>query len=75
MGSEMCIRDSRKSVHVHGVLRYHPWYLQKAVQFLARRQHLHPFEAFSDRSYPLAEVTDALKAGESRSVARVAIVP
>lgn len=66
---------TRKSVHVRGVLRYHPWYLHKAVQFLARRQHLHPFEAFSDRSYPLAEVTDALKAGESRSVARVAIVP
>ncbi|MBJ7358714.1 zinc-binding dehydrogenase [Nocardioides sp.] len=66
---------TRKSVHIHGVLRYHPWYLHQAVQFLARRQHLHPFEAFSDRSYPLAEVTDALKAGESRSVARVAIVP
>jgi threonine dehydrogenase-like Zn-dependent dehydrogenase len=66
---------TRKSVHIHGVLRYHPWYLHRAVQFLARRRHLHPFEAFSDRSFPLADVTDALKAGESRSVARVAIVP
>ena len=66
---------TRKSVHIHGVLRYHPWYLSKAVAFLARRQHLHPFDALSDRSYPLAEVTDALTAGESRSVARVAIVP
>jgi threonine dehydrogenase-like Zn-dependent dehydrogenase len=66
---------TRKSVHVHGVLRYHPWYLHRAVQFLARRGHLHPFDALSDRTYPLDEVTDALKAGESRSVARVAIVP
>lgn len=66
---------TRKSVHVHGVLRYHPWYLHKAVQFLARRRGHHPFEAFSDRSFPLSEVTEALKAGESRSVARVAIVP
>jgi threonine dehydrogenase-like Zn-dependent dehydrogenase len=66
---------TRKSVHIHGVLRYHPWYLHKAIAFLARRQHLHPFEAFSDRSFPLDEVTEALKAGESRSVARVAIVP
>jgi threonine dehydrogenase-like Zn-dependent dehydrogenase len=66
---------TRKSVHIHGVLRYDPWYLHKAVAFLARRQHLHPFAALSDRSYPLAEVTDALKAGESRSVARVAIIP
>jgi threonine dehydrogenase-like Zn-dependent dehydrogenase len=66
---------TRKSVHIHGVLRYHPWYLHKAIEFLARRQHLHPFDALSDRSFPLAEVTEALKAGESRSVARVAIVP
>ena len=66
---------TRKSVRIQGVLRYHPWYLHKAVEFLARRQHLHPFEALSDRSYPLSEVTEALKAGESRSVARVAIVP
>ena len=60
---------TRKSVHIHGVLRYHPWYLHKAIAFLARRQHLHPFEAFSDRSFPLDDVTEALKAGESRSVA------
>ncbi|WP_372733542.1 zinc-binding dehydrogenase [Nocardioides sp.] len=66
---------TRKSVHVHGVLRYHPPYLHKAIAFLARRQHAHPFHAFADRSYPLVEVTAALKAGESRSVARVAIVP
>lgn len=66
---------TRKSVHIHGVLRYHPWYLHRAVEFLARRRHLHPFEALSDRSFPLSEVTAALQAGESRSVARVAIVP
>ena len=66
---------TRKSVHVHGVLRYDPPYLEKAVRFLARRQHLHPFDAFTDRSFPLSDVTEALKAGESRSVARVAIVP
>lgn len=66
---------TRKSVHIRGILRYHPWYLHKAVAFLARRRHLHPFEALSDRTFSLAEVTDALKAGESRSVARVAIVP
>lgn len=66
---------TRKSVHIHGVLRYHPWYLHQAVAFLARRQYMHPFNALSDRSYSLADVTDALKAGESRSVARVAIVP
>jgi threonine dehydrogenase-like Zn-dependent dehydrogenase len=66
---------TRKSLRIQGVLRYDPWYLHKAVAFLVRRQHLHPFSAFSDRSFPLADVTEALRAGESRSVARVAIVP
>lgn len=66
---------TRKSVRIQGVLRYDPWYLHKAVAFLERRQHLHPFAAFTDRSFALADVTEALKAGESRSVARAAIVP
>ncbi len=66
---------TRKSLTVRGVLRYDPWYLFRAVQFLARRQHLHPFGALADRSYSLDEVVEALAAGERHSVARVAIVP
>jgi threonine dehydrogenase-like Zn-dependent dehydrogenase len=66
---------TRKSVTIMGVLRYDPWYLHRAVEFLSRRHDKHPFEALSDRSFTLDEVEDALRAGESRSVARVAIVP
>lgn len=66
---------TRKSLTILGVLRYDPWYLHKAVGFLARRHSLHPFEALADRSFTLDEVEEALRAGESRSVARAAIVP
>jgi len=66
---------TRKCLRIQGVLRYHPWYLHRALAFLARRQALHPFDALSDASLPLDDVNAALAAGESRSVARVAIVP
>jgi threonine dehydrogenase-like Zn-dependent dehydrogenase len=66
---------TRKGITIRGVLRYDPWYLHRAVQFLARRRAIHPFDALTDRSYPLDDVVDALRAGESHQVARVAIVP
>lgn len=66
---------TRKGITVRGVLRYDPWYLHRAVQFLARRRHLHPFGALTGRPYPLDEVAEALRAGEQRNVARVAIIP
>lgn len=66
---------TRKSLQIYGVLRYDPWYLHKAIQFLHRRGGFHPFDALSARSYPLDEVASALRAGEARSVARVAIEP
>lgn len=66
---------TRKSLMVQGVLRYHPWYLHRAVAFLARRHERHPFAAFTDRSYGLDQVVEALRSGESRSVARAALVP
>lgn len=66
---------TRKSVTIKGVLRYDPWYLHKAVQFLARRHADHPFDAFTDKTFSLSDVEEALRTGESRSVARAAIVP
>lgn len=66
---------TRKGLRIQGVLRYDPWYLQKALDFLRRRGNLHPFEALTDRSFPLEALEEALQAGDSRSVARVAVVP
>lgn len=66
---------TRKGITIRGVLRYDPWYLHRAVEFLSRRHSLHPFHTLADRSYALDDVVVALQAGESRKVARAAIVP
>lgn len=66
---------TRKGIMIRGVLRYDPWYLHRALQFLARRGRLHPFGALTGRPYPLDDVAEALRAGERHSVARAAIVP
>lgn len=66
---------TRKSLSVQGVLRYDPWYLHRAVAFLARRGSYHPFHELSDRAYAIDAVPDALRTGDNRSVARAALVP
>lgn len=66
---------TRKSLTIRGILRYDPWYLHTAVQFLERRGGLHPFGELAGQDYRLEDVVAALRDGESRSVARAAIVP
>jgi L-iditol 2-dehydrogenase len=66
---------TRKAVRLRGFVRYHPWYLHRALRFLERRQSLHPFDELSDRAYGLDEVAEAIARGEERRVARPAIVP
>jgi L-iditol 2-dehydrogenase len=66
---------TRKAVRVRGFVRYEPWYLHRALRFLERRQHLHPFDQLSDREYSLDEVGEAIARGEERRVSRPAIVP
>jgi L-iditol 2-dehydrogenase len=66
---------TRKAVTVRGFVRYHPWYLHRALRFLERRQALHPFDELSDRTYGLDEIGEAIARGEERRVARPAIVP
>lgn len=65
---------TRKNLRVQGVLRYDPWYLDRALQFLVRTQHRFPFEALTKKAHPFDEVGDAIRDGESRSVARASIV-
>jgi threonine dehydrogenase-like Zn-dependent dehydrogenase len=66
---------TRKAITVRGFVRYHPWYLHRALRFLERRQALHPFDELSDRTYGLDEIGDAITRGGERRVARPAIVP
>jgi threonine dehydrogenase-like Zn-dependent dehydrogenase len=65
---------TRKSLRVHGVLRYDPWYLHRALEFLVRARHRFPFDALTADAHPFADIAEAIAAGESRSVARASIV-
>jgi hypothetical protein len=60
---------------VHGYLRYDPWYLLKAVNFIADNQDRYPFESLSDRTYSLDEIEEALAKSESGEVARPSVIP
>jgi L-iditol 2-dehydrogenase len=66
---------TRKMIRVLGLVRYHPWYLHRALRFLERRGADHPFDELSDREYALEEVAEAIQRTERREVARPAIVP
>ena len=64
---------TRKNALVHGYLRYDPWYLQRALDFLVAAGDRHPFGELSDRDFTLSQITEALLSGERRSVARAAV--
>lgn len=66
---------TRKNLTIRGFLRYDPWYLHKALEFLQRTHTAHPFEKLSDRVYGLDEIEDAIQRGATRQVARAAVVP
>ena len=66
---------TRKNLRVHGYLRYDPWYLRRALDFMADNRRQYPFGSLSDRDYSLDQIGDAFARAEERRVARVAIVP
>lgn len=65
---------TRKNARVQGYLRYDPWYLHRALRFLAAAGDRYPFGELSDRDFSLDQILDALRSGEQRSVARAAVV-
>ncbi|MGH9108762.1 MAG: zinc-binding dehydrogenase [Acidimicrobiales bacterium] len=66
---------TRKHLSVHGILRYDPWYLDRAISFLERNNLRFPFESVTGRDYALDDVVAALESGASREVSRASVVP
>jgi D-arabinose 1-dehydrogenase-like Zn-dependent alcohol dehydrogenase len=66
---------TRKCVHVIGVVRYDPWYLKKALDFLDRTHTYVDYTKMSATEFSLEAVNEALLAAEARSVVRPVIVP
>ena len=66
---------TRKCAVVIGVVRYNPWYLKKALDFLERTHTKIDFSRLSATEFSLEEVNEALLAAESRSAIRPVIIP
>ncbi|MFV0452318.1 MAG: zinc-binding dehydrogenase [Propioniciclava sp.] len=66
---------TRKCLTIRGILRYQPWYLARALQFLNRYASRFPFGELTDRFYRLDETQVALERAANKEVARAVIEP
>lgn len=66
---------ARKQAVIHGILRYDPWYLRRALEFLVETVDSVPYDALTSAEFPLADISIAFAKSESREVARASIIP
>jgi putative phosphonate catabolism associated alcohol dehydrogenase len=59
---------------VVGVGTYEPWAMQKALDFLQRTRHKHPFERILSHKFPLDDINAAFEKADTGQVTRAAIV-
>lgn len=65
---------TRKSITIIPVVRYDPWYLNKALQFVSQTIHKYPFADMLDAEFSLTEIGEALDRSASREITRASIV-
>lgn len=66
---------TRKALTVYGVVRYLPEYLYKSLQFLDKYQDKYPFNDFSERTFALEELEEALNLSADKKITRAIIRP
>lgn len=65
---------TRKGIRIIPVLRYKPWYLSKALQFLATYVERYPFAEMIDCEIPFEDINVALDKSANREVTRASII-
>lgn len=65
---------TRKSIEIIPVVRYNPWYLYKALQFLSLTNDKYPFDQILDAEFTLDEIETALEKSANREVTRASIL-
>ncbi|SEN36608.1 zinc-binding dehydrogenase [Lihuaxuella thermophila] len=65
---------TRKSIQIIPVVRYDPWYLNKALSFLSRTIDKYPFEEMTDAEFSLGEIGAALDQSASREITRASVI-
>ena len=58
---------------IQGVIVYTPWVLPRALDFLARRRHVYPFEKIVSHTFPFAEINTAFSFADERQAIRVSL--
>ncbi|MBO8172263.1 MAG: zinc-binding dehydrogenase [Bacillaceae bacterium] len=65
---------TRKSIEIIPIVRYQPWYLDKALQFLSRNIDKYPFADMIDGEFSFEKVQEALDQSAARKITRASIV-
>lgn len=65
---------TRKNISVLGLIRYNPWYLQKALAFLQQKIDDYPFTEILACDYTLDDIAEALDLSASRTITRASIL-
>ena len=66
---------TRKSIDVTAAVRYDPWYLHRALEFLDEQTDAYPYEDLIDAEFDLRDVDDALQQSDAREVTRATLLP
>ena len=66
---------TRKALTVYGVVRYLPEYLHKSLIFLEKYQNKYPFNEFSQKTFSLNEIGEALQLSADKKTTRAIIKP
>jgi threonine dehydrogenase-like Zn-dependent dehydrogenase len=65
---------TRRSIRIIPVIRYQPWQLKEALDFLSRNVDRVPFASLLDAEYPLERLEEALEDSMARTVNRAVVV-
>ena len=63
----------RGSQTIRGIAVYEPWVLSRAIDFLARRQHVYPFDQIISHTFPFAEINKAFPFANAWQAIRVSL--
>lgn len=63
---------TRSGAVIRSAIRYHPWFLGRALEFLSDKAH-YPWDSLVDADYALDDVEQGLRDSAARKVARASI--
>lgn len=66
---------TRKSIDIISTMRYDPWYLLEALEFLDKHGDEYPFHQLLDAEFSLDDAQQALQASNDRNVTRASLLP